>query len=131
MSEASVREYIEALTLENSFDFQIGIDALFAGNQYMGGAQLGILADKDNFRLQPIKVTLPGGDIDAEYVVERTADGVGALLNIYIERLQYGDLVRLLDPDAQQNVRGFLYLDTSLTSSAPTTATVQCRAGRN
>jgi len=117
-----VREYIEALTLQNSFDFQIGIDALFAGNQYMGGAQLGVLADKDNFRLQPIKVTLPGGDIDAEYVVERTPDGVDALLNIYIERLQYGDLVRLLDPDAQQNVRGFLYLDTSLTSSAPTTA---------
>jgi uncharacterized protein involved in outer membrane biogenesis len=117
-----VREYIDALTHENSFDFQIGIDALFAGTQYMGGAQLGVLADENNFRLQPIKVTLPSGDIDAEYVVERTADGVGALLNIYIERLQYGDLVRLLDPDAQQNVRGFLYLDTSLTSSAPTTA---------
>jgi len=117
-----VREYIEALTHENSFDIQIGIDALFAGDRYLGGAQFGILADKDNFRLQPIKVTLPSGDIDAEYVVERTADGVDALLNIYIERLQYGDLVRLLDPDAQQNVRGFLYLDTSLTSSAPTTA---------
>jgi uncharacterized protein involved in outer membrane biogenesis len=117
-----VREYIEALTHENSFDFQIGIDALFAGTQYMGGAQLGVLADENNFRLQPIKVTLPSGDIDAEYVVERTADGVDSLLHIYIERLQYGDLVRLLDPDAQQNVRGFLYLDTSLTSSAPTTA---------
>ncbi len=95
---------------------------MFAGHQYMGGAHLGVLADKDNFRLQPIKVTLPGGDIDAEYVVERTPDGVGALLNIYIERLQYGDLVRLLDPGAQQNVRGLLYLDTSLSSSAPTTA---------
>ncbi len=120
--EDVVREYIEALTLENSFDIQIGIDALFAGDQYMGGAQLGVLADKNNFRLQPIKVTLPSGDIHAEYVVERTTDGVDALLNIYIERLQYGDLVRLLDPDAQQNVRGFLYLDTSVTSSAPTTA---------
>jgi hypothetical protein len=120
--EDVVREYVEALTLENSFDIQIGIDALFAGDQYMGGAQVGVLADKNTFRLQPIKVTLPSGDIHAEYVVERTTDGVDALLNIYIERLQYGDLVRLLDPDAQQNVRGFLYLDTSVTSSAPTTA---------
>jgi uncharacterized protein involved in outer membrane biogenesis len=116
-----IQEYIEAMTHENSFDIQIEIDALFAGHEYLGGAQLGVLADKDNFRLQPLKVTLPSGDIDAEYVVKRTADGVDALLNMYIERLQYGDLVRLLDPDAQQNVRGFLYLDTSLTSTAPTT----------
>jgi hypothetical protein len=119
--EDLVQEYIEALTLENSFNVRIGIDALFAGNQYLGGAQLGLLADKNNFRLQPIKVTLPGGDIDAEYVVERTADGVDALLNIYIERLQYGDLVRLLDSDVGQEAGGYIYLDTSLTSSTPTT----------
>ena len=91
--EDVVQEYIEAQTLENSFDIQIGIDALFAGDQHMGGAQLGVLADKNNFRLQPFKVTLPSGDIDLEYVVERTTDGVDARLNIYIERLQYGDLV--------------------------------------
>jgi hypothetical protein len=67
-------------------------------------------------------VNLPSGYIDAEYVVERTADSVDALLNMYIERLQYSELVRFLDPDAKENMRGFLYLDTSLTSSAPTTA---------
>jgi len=116
-----VREYIEALTLEKSFNVRIGIDALFAGDQYMGGAQIHVLADKNNFRLQPIKVTLPTGDIDAEYVVTRTTDGVDALLNIYIERLQYGDLLRLLDPDVEQEARGYIYLDTSLTSSTPTT----------
>jgi uncharacterized protein involved in outer membrane biogenesis len=119
--EDVVREYVEALTLENSFDIQIGIDALFAGDQYMGGAQVGVLADKNTFRLQPIKVTLPSGDIHAEYVVERTTDGVDALLNIYIKRLEYGDLLRLLDPDVEQEARGYIYLDTSLTSSAPTT----------
>jgi uncharacterized protein involved in outer membrane biogenesis len=119
--EDVVREYIESLTLENSFDVRIEIDELFAGDQSMGSAQLGVLADQNNFRLQPIKVTLPGGDIDAEYVVGRTTDGVDAFLNVYIERLQYGDLLRLLDPDAQQNVQGFLYLDTSLTSNTPTT----------
>ena len=120
--EDVVREYIEAQALEYSFNVRIGIDELFAGDQYMGGAQIGVLADKNNFRLQPIKVNLPSGYIDAEYVVERTADSVDALLNVYIERLQYSELVRFLDPDAKENMRGFLYLDTSLTSSAPTTA---------
>ncbi|TDJ74629.1 MAG: hypothetical protein E2O38_01115 [Proteobacteria bacterium] len=117
-----VREYIEALTLENSFNVRIGIDELFAGDHYMGGAQIHVLADKNNFRIKPMKVTLPGGDIDAEYVVQRTTDGVDALLNIYIERLEYGDLLRLLDPDVGQEVGGYIYLDTSLTSRAPTTA---------
>ncbi len=119
--EDVVQEYIEALTLENSFDIRVGIDALFAGDEYLGGAQLGMLADENIFRLQPFKVTLPSGDIYAEYLLEKTADGVDALLNINIERLQYGELVRLLDPDLQQNVRGFLYLNSSLTSSATTT----------
>jgi uncharacterized protein involved in outer membrane biogenesis len=119
--EDVVHEYIEALTLENSFDVRIGIDALYAGNEYLGGAQLGVLADTNNFRLQPIKVTVPSGDIDAEYVVARTASGVETVLNIYVERLEYGDLLRLLDPGVDQEARGYIYLDTSLTSKTPTT----------
>ena len=119
--EDVVQDYIEALTIDNSFDIRIGIDALFAGDEYLGGAQLGMLADENNFRLQPFRVSLPSGDIDTEYVLEKTADGVDAFLNMNIERLQYGELVRLLDPDFQQNVGGFLYLNSSLTSSATTT----------
>jgi len=88
----------------------------------MGTVEFGMLADENNFKLRPIKMTLPGGDINAEYVVEKTADGVDMRLNIYVERLDYGDLLRLIDPNVRQDAGGYLYVDTSLTSSASTTA---------
>ncbi len=115
------QDFVDELTLEHNFDIQIGVDALDAGTQHMGAVEFGVLADENNFRLEPFKMNLPGGDINAEYVVETTADGVDMRLNIYVERLDYGDLLRLIDPNARQDAGGYIYVDTSLTSSASTT----------
>jgi len=115
-----VREYIVALTEKNHFDISIDIGEFYAGDQNLGSAQLGIFADENNFRLHPADVALPGGDIEAEYFVTRGPDGIDAVLDIYIERLDYSDLLRLLKPDAREEAGGYLYLNTSLTSRAPT-----------
>ncbi len=114
-----IREFVDAQTLNRQLDVQIGVDEVYAGDYFMGGAQIGLLADGDNFVLRPFTVSLPSGDIDVEYVVERVADGFESHLDMYVERLQYGDVIQLFDPDAPESMRGLLYLDTALTSSAP------------
>jgi hypothetical protein len=115
-------EYVDAQKLDRRIDVQIEVDEVFAGDDFMGGAQIGLKADNDNFRLQPFTVTLPSGDIDVEYIEEEADEGYKSRLNMYVERLQYGDLAQLYDPDAPKNMRGLVYLDTALTSTADSIA---------
>jgi hypothetical protein len=115
-------EYVDAQETDRRFDVQIEVDQVYAGDDFMGGAKMGLKADNENFSLRPFIVTLPSGDINVEYSEEAVDDGYESHLNMYIERLQYGDLVQLYDPDAPENMRGLVYLNTALTSTAPSTS---------
>ena len=127
---AVILEFVDALTLDTDLDIQIGVDEVYLGDQFMGGAQFGLVADDDKFHIQPMKVSMPSGDIDVEYSVERVDDGYDASLSVYIERLQYADWTRFLDPNTPPNLRGHLYLDTKITASAPSVLQLTSAAKR-
>jgi uncharacterized protein involved in outer membrane biogenesis len=114
-----IRDYIDAQTQGRQFDVQIEVDKVYAGDYFMGGAQIGLFIDSEEVRLQPFTVSLPSGDINVEYIVEQVIDGYEARLRMDIEHLQYGDLVQLYVADAPKKMRGLVYLDTELTASAP------------
>jgi uncharacterized protein involved in outer membrane biogenesis len=114
-----IRDYIDAQTQGRQFDVQIEVDKVYAGDYFMGGAQIGLFIDSEDVRLQPFTVSLPSGDINVEYIVEQVIDGYEARLHMDIEHLQYGDLVQLYVADAPKKMRGLVYLDTELTASAP------------
>jgi len=112
----SIRRY-EDLTEQNDFDIRIDIEDLRSTGIPLGKAQLGLYMDEHEFRLEPFQIALPGGVVDAEYFGRYMEQGVDTELNIRIERLEYGGLLRLLDPESE--ARGHAYLDTSLVSRVP------------
>jgi uncharacterized protein involved in outer membrane biogenesis len=114
---AMINQQIEDLTEQNDFEIRIDIEELRSTGIPLGKAQLGLHMDEHEFRLEPFQIALPGGVVDAEYFGRYMEQGVDTELNIRIKRLEYGGLLRLLDPESE--ARGHAYLDTSLVSRAP------------
>jgi uncharacterized protein involved in outer membrane biogenesis len=98
------------------FDISLGADELYSGGIFLGKSRLESHSDGGNLSID-LDVDLEGGNIEADYLVAETTSGAEHKLDIHIEDLEYGGLVRLFNPDAQ--AQGWLYLDTSLDSRAP------------
>lgn len=107
---------------ENIIDIRVNIEELRSAGILLGKAQMGLLIDKNEFRLDPMQISLPGGNVDAKYTTRQLKEGLETALNIHIESLEYGGLLRLLDPESE--ARGRLYLDTALISRSPDTTQV-------
>jgi uncharacterized protein involved in outer membrane biogenesis len=114
---AVVNRQIDKLTGQNSFDIVLDIEELYSAGNFLGNARFGLMADDREFRFDPLQISLPGGNVNADYYGKYVEGGVEAGMNIRIERLEYGGLLRLLDPASEAN--GLLYLDTSLYAEAP------------
>jgi len=109
-----VNDYIAEFRKSNDLNLSIIVDDLRSGADRLGDAELGLLVDDDEFVLRPVKIRLPGGDVDAEYT-RRIADGrFNGSLKVHVEALRYGGLLRLVDNESQ--ARGVLYLDTELSA---------------
>jgi uncharacterized protein involved in outer membrane biogenesis len=67
-----------------------------------------------------VKIELPGGDVDAHYSGKYIDGGFEYALDLNIERLEYGGLLRLFDPESKGH--GEIFLDTSLVSRSPDAA---------
>jgi len=117
-----ITQQINDLVAENTFDIRINIEELRSTGILLGNAQAGLLLDKNEFRLDPLQISLPGGNVDAKYTSRQLEDGLETALNINIKGLEYGGLLRLLDPDSE--ARGRLYLDTALISKSPNTSQI-------
>ena len=109
-----VNDHIAEFRESNDLNLSIIVDDLRSGADRLGDAELGLLVDDDEFVLRPVKIRLPGGDVDAEYT-RRIADGrFNGSLKVHVEALRYGGLLRLVDHESQ--ARGVLYLDTELSA---------------
>lgn len=98
------------------FDIRLGAEELYSSSLLLGKSELLSRSDAERLSIN-LDVDLEEGDIEADYLSAVTATGADHSLNIHIEDLEYGGLLRLFNPDAQ--AEGRLFLDTSLVSSAP------------
>ena len=112
--------YLEEFAGQNIFNVRAAVDELRSSGELLGKAQLELKADGKEFRLDPVKITLPGGNVDASYSGKYINGGYEYALDIDIERLEYGGLLRLFDADSEAS--GKIYLDTSLVSRSPDAA---------
>lgn len=104
-----INELIARYQEHYDLDLNVSIDELYAGQDLVGGAEVELHIDEQNFRLQPVTIRLPGGSLDAEYGWLNYDGRVEAGLKAHADGLVYGGLVRLVDPEL--DARGLLYVD--------------------
>ena len=111
-----IRQQADKIFTKNNFDIKFDIDELRSDDSLLGRFELLSRSEGDNLELD-VDISLPGGDIKAGYSVMHLFDGIEYGLDIHADRFEYGGLLRLFDPESK--AAGLLYLDTSVTSSAP------------
>lgn len=105
-------------TFAEKFDFKIKahIDELRSAGALLGKSRLESHSQNDDFQLM-LDTELDGGNINANYRGTNSIDGSEYSLDLHIERLEYGGLIRLLDADSKGG--GQVHVDTTLVSRAP------------
>ncbi len=110
-------QYIDEFSGQNSLEIRAEVEELRSAGKLLGSAQLQLIVDDDEFQLDPVRIALPGGNVKASYHGNLIDGGYEYALDLNIERLEYGGLLRLLDSDSK--ARGEVYLDASLVSRTP------------
>ena len=106
------RDYITKFRENSDLNLSITVDELYAGTDLLGGAELDLVIDENEFILDPLHIYLPGGDLAAAYTT-KTVDGrLDAELTVHAEALRYAGLLRLANPESQ--ARGVMYIDTEI-----------------
>jgi uncharacterized protein involved in outer membrane biogenesis len=114
------KQYIDEFSGQNILNVRAAVEELRSSGELLGKAQLDLKIDEDEFLLDPVKIELPGGNVDARYRGNYVDGGYEYALKLDIERLEYGGLLRLFDPDSE--ARGEIFLDVSLQSRSPDAA---------
>lgn len=112
-----LRREFNALTEHNTFNVQVEIEQLQSRGQAFGHAAAKLAMDSKGIRLQPLTIGLPDGKIEASYLASRIADDVQVSLQLDIDNLEYGGLLRLLNADSEAT--GTIYLEADVSSQAP------------
>ena len=113
-----ITQFIDEFTGTNRFKANLGIDELRASGRLLGKAELTLKLDENELLLDPLRITSPLSETVARYRGSEVASGFETTVDVKIEKLQYGGLLRLFNPDTK--ARGELFLDTSLVSRSPT-----------
>jgi hypothetical protein len=108
---------IDDLTDNNEFNVSIGIEELRSLGRLLGDARLNFKLNENETLIDQLQITSPAGYAEATYHSVAVDTGYEYSLNIDIEGLEYGGLLRLFDPDSVAH--GRLFLETSLISRSP------------
>ena len=108
-------DFLAEFREDNDLDVSITVDELRSGSGYLGGGEIHLHVDEDDFRLSPLTFSLPGGGVDAEYWATTIDGRLDAGLRINADALSYGGLLRLADPESE--ARGLLFLDTQISAN--------------
>ncbi len=111
-----VDQYLEEFIGENTWDMQVEISELRSGGSLLGEAAFGLHVHDRGVVLDPATIKLPGGDVSIKYSSAGQNSGWDYRLDVDIDRLEYGGLLRLYDPDS--TAEGVIHLDTALHSHA-------------
>jgi uncharacterized protein involved in outer membrane biogenesis len=113
-------QYITEFSGQNILNLHAAVDELRSSGRLLGKAELEMKIEGEEFRLDPVRIELPGGNVDAHYSGNYIDGGYEYALDLNIERLEYGGLLRLFDPDSKGH--GEIFMDTSLVSRSPDAA---------
>jgi uncharacterized protein involved in outer membrane biogenesis len=111
-----LHDFISKFREKDDLKLSVIVDELHASTDRMGGAELNLYVDEDEFILKPLKISSSAGDVDAEYTWRKVDDRVDVGLKVHAKTLSYGGLLRLVKPKSE--VRGVLYLDTDIRADA-------------
>ena len=110
-------EYIREYSGRNEVQITANVDELHSSGKLFGQMELELNLVGNDLRIEPLTIALPGGKVDVSY----HGGGLGAEgiyeLDVDVERLEYGGLLRLLDPESK--AEGEMFLDIDLVSYAP------------
>jgi uncharacterized protein involved in outer membrane biogenesis len=109
------RDLIAAFRENNDLEFSVVVDELRAGSAPLGGGEVRLYLDEDDFLLKPLKFSPPGGGVNAEYTASTRNGRLEAGLKIRADALVYGGLLRLADHESLAN--GVVYLDTAISAT--------------
>jgi len=109
------KDFIAEFRESNDLDISITVDELHAGTDLLGGAEMRLFVDENDFNLKPLNISLPGGGVHAEYTASINDGRLDADLKVNADALVYGGLLRLADPDS--DARGILYLDADISAN--------------
>jgi uncharacterized protein involved in outer membrane biogenesis len=109
-----IDRYLKEFIGDNSWDVSVKIGELRSGGRLLGESEFNLHMDGLETVLDPVTIRLPGGDVAVRYTGIKTGSDWDYNLDVLIERLEYGGLLRLYDPAAA--AEGVMYLDTTLHS---------------
>jgi uncharacterized protein involved in outer membrane biogenesis len=111
-----INQYVEEFLGEDTWNVRVKIGELRSGGRLLGESEFNLHMDDQRAVLDPATIRLPGGDVAIKYSGIKMGSEWAYNLDIDVERLDYGGLLRLYDPAAVAG--GVLYLDTSLHARA-------------
>lgn len=108
---------VDDFTGSNVFNFKLGVDQLNSSGQLLGKALLVLKVDDQEILLDPLEITNAEARTTVRYHGRNTDPGIEYKLDMLVEGIQYGGLLRLLNPEAK--AQGEMFLKTSLVTNAP------------
>jgi len=108
---------VDELFGRTEFDVSISIDELRSAGTLLGDARLEFRMDENEILIDPLHIGMPDGKTEVRYHGRNVGAGFELTMDMDIERLPYGWLLRLLDPDTES--QGELFIESSLASRAP------------
>jgi hypothetical protein len=114
---ALIAANIQELAGENRIHASLVIDQLISAGKPLGEARFGMEIDENGFRFDPVSIELLDGHARVSLSGQDQAAGYEYLLNTDISNLEYGGLLRLVDPETEAG--GILFLDIEMTAQPP------------
>jgi uncharacterized protein involved in outer membrane biogenesis len=109
-------QYAEEFIGDNSWDARVTIRELRSSGNLLGDAKFRLQLDGHEIILDPATISLPEGNVAARYSSIGDGSGWDSNLDVFIERLEYGGLLRLFNPESAAS--GEIFVDASLHSRA-------------
>ncbi len=110
----------DSLQLMNA-NFQLDVDEVRSGNDWLGAGQLHWQLKDGQLTVEPLKVMLPGGEIDFAGVVKAVNHQFDIALNGGADHFDYGILARRIKPDSDMQGMVSLAVDVNSRSETPDT----------
>lgn len=86
----------------DSLDIDVKLEAMhvYSGNDRLGNGQLVMKASKESLDIEKFHLSVPGGNIDGAMNLELVSDGITGSIRLDMDKLDYGILVRRINPDS-------------------------------
>ncbi len=112
----------------SAIDGKLSVEAkkILSGEDQLGAGSVKIALDDARLAMEPLRVDVPGGGIQADFVYQPTPSDVIVDLKMNVEKFDLGMLARRVKPETDMG--GQVTLDVMLSSRAPDLETMMVNA---